>query len=1011
MHVDGFRFDLATTLGRVGARRVQPARADLPDHRAGSGAVAGEADRRAVGRRPRRLPGRATSRRRSREWNGKFRDALRRYWKGDENLASEVGYRLAGSADLFQGERRQPQASINFITAHDGFTLHDLVSYGSKHNEANGERNQDGADDNQSWNHGVEGETDDPAIIALRERQKRNLLATLFLVAGRARCCSGGDEMGRTQRGNNNAYCQDNELSWFDWNLDDRRRALLEFTRRLIALRRRHPDPAAAPLLRRRLHLGVAVKDLAWLRPDGAEMTPHDWQKPWISSLAFVLGGDAIPMIDERGQRLVDDGLLVLMNAAPRADAVQAAGGGGGRRLAARDRHRRAPTRPRDTPCAGDYVVAARALVVLRQPLDPTAARAAAGAPARVIKKEAQRRRRRAGVVIPLFSIRSAARLGAGRDPRPAARSPPGRAAPASRCCSSCRSTRVSDVDPSPYAASSAFALDPVYLSLDACEDFAAAGGREALPDGARAGASTRLKRSAVVDWRRVRALKRAGIALAFERFLRDEWRRQIAARAAAVRVHARQPRRGWTTTRCSPCCTPSSGAAGSTGRPGCAIAIRARSPRPGATHGDALLRRRSGCSGSSTCSGAARAARPALAGVELMGDLPFVVGLDSADVWANRTLFQLDRRLGAPPDDAFPEGQDWGLPVYDWPAMARDDFSWIRARATRAGELFSLLPRRPRARLLPDVLPLAGRQGRAASRPADEWDQIQLGEKLMRIMSRFGEVVAEDLGALPPFLRPSLERVGVPGYRVLRWERDGERLPRSGRLAGARRSRPTRTHDTDTTAVWYDELVAGRARAAAPAAGAGAASIRRGRSTTARAICCSRALYAAPSTLALIPFQDAHGDPRADQRAGHRQRDELALSRRPRHRRSVGRSRGHRAPAEAGRRGGPPVALVSHQLPVTSRESPSPPSRGPLVQHPLNQVGCGRGAAAGVLPPATARPRAAIRRAPSRSAGAPLPARRPGHRGVMPPRKLRPRAPRSTPAGARRCLRKLSST
>ena len=146
------------------------------------------------------------------EWNGKFRDAMRRYWKGDENLASEVGYRLAGSADLFQGDRRQPQASINFITAHDGFTLHDLVSYGSKHNEANGERNQDGADDNQSWNHGAEGETDDPAIIALRERQQRNLLATLLLSQG-VPMVLGGDEIGRTQRGNNNAYCQDNELS------------------------------------------------------------------------------------------------------------------------------------------------------------------------------------------------------------------------------------------------------------------------------------------------------------------------------------------------------------------------------------------------------------------------------------------------------------------------------------------------------------------------------------------------------------------------------------------------------------------------------------------------------------------------------------------------------------------------------------------------------------------------------------------------------------------------------
>ena len=153
-----------------------------------------------------------------REWNGKYRDAVRRYWKGDENLASEVGYRLTGLGRPLPGRAaRSPQASINFITAHDGFTLHDLVTYGGKHNEANGEDNQDGADDNQSWNHGVEGETDDPAIIALRERQKRNLLATLFLSQGVPMLLA-GDEMGRTQRGNNNAYCQDNEISWFDWN-------------------------------------------------------------------------------------------------------------------------------------------------------------------------------------------------------------------------------------------------------------------------------------------------------------------------------------------------------------------------------------------------------------------------------------------------------------------------------------------------------------------------------------------------------------------------------------------------------------------------------------------------------------------------------------------------------------------------------------------------------------------------------------------------------------------------
>ena len=239
MHVDGFRFDLASTLGRVGHgefSRLAPLFQIISQDPVLSRAklIAEPWDTGMGGYQVGNFP------QPFREWNGKFRDAIRRYWKGDQNLASEIGYRLTASADLYQGDRRQPQASINFVTAHDGFTLHDLVSYGDKHNEANGERNRDGADDNQSWNHGAEGETDDPEIVALRERQKRNMLATLLLSQG-VPMLLGGDEMGRTQRGNNNAYCQDNEISWVDWKLDDRRRSLLEFTRRMIALRQHHP--------------------------------------------------------------------------------------------------------------------------------------------------------------------------------------------------------------------------------------------------------------------------------------------------------------------------------------------------------------------------------------------------------------------------------------------------------------------------------------------------------------------------------------------------------------------------------------------------------------------------------------------------------------------------------------------------------------------------------------------------------------------------------------------------
>ncbi|NVJ05334.1 glycogen debranching protein GlgX [Myxococcus sp. AM001] len=312
MHVDGFRFDLATVLGRTGEGAF--------DHNAALfqilhqdpvlGRVKLIAEPWDVGLGGYQVGGFPSP---WREWNGKYRDGLRRYWKGDENLASEMGYRLTGNADLYAEARRRPQASINFVTAHDGFTLHDLVTYSHKHNEANGEHNRDGADDNQSWNCGVEGETDNADVIALRERQKRNLLASLFLSTGIPMIVA-GDEMGRTQGGNNNAYCQDNALSWVDWNLDERRQKLLEFTRKLIHFRHRQPV-----LQRRRFFKGQHLwdsehKDLTWFRPDGTEMKAEDWEKPFVRSLAFLLGGDAIPTPDERGQRIIGDALLVLLN-------------------------------------------------------------------------------------------------------------------------------------------------------------------------------------------------------------------------------------------------------------------------------------------------------------------------------------------------------------------------------------------------------------------------------------------------------------------------------------------------------------------------------------------------------------------------------------------------------------------------------------------------------------------------------------------------------------------------
>ena len=248
------------------------------------------------------------------EWNAEYRDAVRRFWKGDGGVVASLGYRLTGSSDLYGSEGRSPYASINFVTAHDGFTLADLVSYNEKHNEANGEENRDGHNNNLSWNCGAEGPTVDPAILALRARQQRNFLATLILSQGVPMLLA-GDEIGRTQQGNNNAYCQDNEISWIDWKISRPGRELLEFTRFLIELFHQHPVLRRRKFFQGRTIRGSEVKDLAWFRPDGKEMTDEDWSNPAAHCLGLRLAGDGVDELDPRGERIMDDTLLILLNA------------------------------------------------------------------------------------------------------------------------------------------------------------------------------------------------------------------------------------------------------------------------------------------------------------------------------------------------------------------------------------------------------------------------------------------------------------------------------------------------------------------------------------------------------------------------------------------------------------------------------------------------------------------------------------------------------------------------
>ncbi|MGW3292222.1 glycogen debranching protein GlgX [Streptomyces sp. NPDC001002] len=313
MHVDGFRFDLAATLARQ-FHEVDRLSAffDLIQQDPVISRVkliaepwdVGEGGYQ-VGNFPQLWS----------EWNGKYRDTVRDFWRAEPHTLGEFASRLTGSSDLYQHSRRRPRASVNFVTAHDGFTLRDLVSYNDKHNEANGEGNRDGESDNRSWNCGVEGESDDPGVLDLRARQQRNLLATLLLSQGIPMLCH-GDELGRTQRGNNNAYCQDSEVSWIDWRLTDEQRDLADFTRYVIGLR------AAHPVLRRRrffrgeteTHPDQPLPDLVWLAPDGREMTEEDWQRADAHSVGVFLSGDAIAEPDPTGRPVVDDSFLLLLN-------------------------------------------------------------------------------------------------------------------------------------------------------------------------------------------------------------------------------------------------------------------------------------------------------------------------------------------------------------------------------------------------------------------------------------------------------------------------------------------------------------------------------------------------------------------------------------------------------------------------------------------------------------------------------------------------------------------------
>jgi glycogen operon protein len=248
------------------------------------------------------------------EWNDKYRDTMRAYWKGEGGVIGEFAQRLTGSSDLYNRSSRKPYASINFIAAHDGFTIADVVSYNDKHNEANGEDNRDGHSHNLSWNAGIEGPTDDVEVRALRARQQRNFITTLLLSQGVPMLLA-GDELGRTQGGNNNAYCQDNEISWLDWTPSEDQRSLLAFTQKVMALRAAHPVFRRRDFFQGRPLHGSAVRDIVWLQPDGSEMGEQEWGQDHARALAVFLSGDGLNEVDGRGRAVHDDSFVVMFNA------------------------------------------------------------------------------------------------------------------------------------------------------------------------------------------------------------------------------------------------------------------------------------------------------------------------------------------------------------------------------------------------------------------------------------------------------------------------------------------------------------------------------------------------------------------------------------------------------------------------------------------------------------------------------------------------------------------------
>ena len=826
--VDGFRFDLATTLGR----RDHGFDAQAPLLEAiGHDAVLRDLkliaepwDIGPGGYQAGAFPWGWG------EWNDRYRDTVRRFWRGDGGVTGDLATRLAGSADLFAARARRPSRSVNFVTAHDGFTLADLVSYAGKHNEANGEKNRDGTNANHSWNHGIEGATSDPAIVAARRRDVQAMLATLLCSRGTPMLAM-GDEFGRTQRGNNNAYAQDSALTWLDWAGADE--TLARFTAALIRLRREHPALRADEWLTGAEPADGGPRDVEWRRADGHEMMPNDWASPSTQALVAVLSHGRGAALDRVAVTLHRDERETRIHLpAPRAGFAW---------MLRLDSGRAVPVLAPPQPVTGDsFIVAGHSVAVaVESPVPGVADRPApAYRPPHLRDNTNEGARapmtfsRSAGILLHPTSLPGAHGIG---DFGPDAHKFLDFLSDAGMTIWQMLPIGPTGYGDSPYQCFSAFAANPLLVHLPGGGDFPAHH----------------------VDFARVIPHKLALLRRATDAFTPGDAYRAFV------------DRQGWWLEDYA-LFMALKGAHGGVAWPEWETGAAHR--EPAALHAwrerlasDIERFRREQYLFYSQFLALKAACKDR--GIQLMGDLPIYVAHDSADVWANPTLFKLDEKghcivqAGVPPDYFSATGQLWGNPIYDWDAMQAQGYHWWIRRMRSSFELFDMV-RIDHFRGFEAYWEVPGKDTTAVN---GRWVQGPGAALFDAITNALGAlpIVAENLGVITPAVEELRERFGYPGMSILQFAfgTDGSANDFQPHNYPRERVVYTGTHDNDTTMGWWNGGAGDSTRSAEDVAKEKAFAMRYlGVDGTEMNWVLIRAALASVANTVLVPLQDVLG-------------------------------------------------------------------------------------------------------------------------------------------------------